>query len=214
MLGEAFDQDRARAFQRRLHVGHALGLIHEGRAAALRVVRRVVEQKIGQRLQPGLAGDLRLGAAFGLVGKIEVFEPRLGVGSAQLDQQLVRQLALLADAFEDRLAALLQFAQVSQALVQGAQLRIVEGPGDFLAVAGDERNRRARIQQVDGGLHLPFLGIQFLGDALADGLHRNLRELRRGFYGVPAPPVNGGGLSGRALPLRQVISLGLGSLPG
>ena len=83
--------------------------------------------------------------------------------------QLVRQLALLADAVEDRLPAIFQLAQVSQALVQGAKLRIVQGPGDFLAVARDERNRRAAIQQVDGRLDLPFLGIQFAGDALADG---------------------------------------------
>ena len=191
MLGEALDQNCPRALERRLDARHTLRHVDEREGRDFRIMGRVGEQKIGQRLQSGLAGDLRLGAAFWLEGQVEIFQPRLGVGAGELDQQFIRQLALLADALEDRFPAILQFAQVPEPLFQGAELRIVQGPRHFLAVTGDEGNRRAGIQQLDGGLDLPFLGVQFRGDALADGLHQNLRELRRGFYGAQAPPVNG-----------------------
>ena len=36
-----------------------------------------------QRLEPGLARDLRLGAPLRLVGQVEIFEPRLGVGARE-----------------------------------------------------------------------------------------------------------------------------------
>ena len=42
------------------------------------------EQRVGQRLEPGLAGDLRLGAALRLVRQVDVLEPRLGVGGEDL----------------------------------------------------------------------------------------------------------------------------------
>ena len=50
------------------------------------------------------------------------------------------QLALRGDRLQDSTTAVLQFAEVAQALVELAELGVVEGPGGFLAVAGDERN--------------------------------------------------------------------------
>ena len=41
---------------------------------------RIGQQTVGQRLQPGLARDLRLGAALGLVRQVQVFQARLAVG--------------------------------------------------------------------------------------------------------------------------------------
>ena len=63
-----------------LDVGDALLGVDEGCGDGLRHLRRVGEQRVGQRLQPRLLGDLRLGAPLRLVGQIDVFEPRLGVG--------------------------------------------------------------------------------------------------------------------------------------
>jgi hypothetical protein len=57
------------------------------------------------------------------------------------------ELALLADRFEDRGAALLELAQVASGALQRAQLRVVEPAGDFLAVARDERHRGAAVEQ-------------------------------------------------------------------
>ena len=54
---------------------------------------------------------------------------------------------MFADRIEDRGTALFQFAQISQALFEGAQLRIVEPAGDFLAVARHERHRGAAVEQ-------------------------------------------------------------------
>ena len=169
IFGKALDQNGACALQRRLRRGDVLLRIHEGGGCLLRLAGGLGEEQIGQGLQARLFGDLRLGAALGLVGQVEVFEPRLGVGGVELERQLVGELALLADAVEDRLAPVLQLAQVAQALLQGAQLGIVQGAGDFLAVARDEGNGGTAVEQIDGRLDLPFLHTQFVRNALTDG---------------------------------------------
>jgi hypothetical protein len=116
----------------------------------LRAQRRVTEQRVGQRLQPGLAGDLCLGAALLLVGQVEVFEALLVVGGS-IASEFRRQLALLVDRRQDGGAAVFQFAQVAQAVFEIAQLRVVEVVGDFLAVAGDEGHGGALVEQLHGG---------------------------------------------------------------
>ena len=57
-------------------------------------------------------------------------------------------------------AALLQLAQVAQALLEHAQLRVVEGAGGLLAVAGDEGHGGPAVEQLDGRLDLPLLRVQ------------------------------------------------------
>jgi hypothetical protein len=80
----------------------------------------------------------------------------------------VAQLALLVDAGEDRRAALFQLAQVAQPGFEIAQLGVVQPAGDFLAVAGDERHRRAFVEQRDGGADLRRCGADLGGDGLGD----------------------------------------------
>ena len=143
--------------------------IYWERGSLLRIAGRLAQESVGQRLQACFLGDLRLGPTLGLVGQVEVFEPCLGVGGVDLERQLVAELALLADAVEDRLAPVLQLTEVAQALLQGAQLGIVQGAGDFLAVARDEGNGGTAVEQLDGCLNLPFLNIQFVRNALTDG---------------------------------------------
>ena len=79
---------------------------------------RVVEQTVGQFAQAGFQGDLALGAALLLIGQVEVFKAGLGVGQLDLAGQLRGQLALLLDAGQDAGAALVEFAQVAQALLR------------------------------------------------------------------------------------------------
>ena len=76
--------------------------------------------------------------------------------SAASDRRLERgvELALLADRVEDDRAPLLQLAQIVQPLLERAQLRVVERAGRFLAIARDERHRRAAVEQGDRGLDL------------------------------------------------------------
>jgi len=50
-------------------------------------------------------------------------------------------------------------------------LDVVQGPGDLLAVAGDEGDRGSLVQQPGGGLDLGDADVQFLRDALDDRRH-------------------------------------------
>ena len=175
ILGEALHQYLARAVQRRLRVRHAgiavAQLVGERLFQILgrflfRVQRRIFQQRIGQRLQPRLQGDLRLGAALGLVGQIQVFELGLVLGMHHHVQQLRRHLALLGDGSDDGRAAVFQFAQVAQTVFQHAQLDVVQTAGRLLAVTRDERHGRALVQHLDGGGDLRWFGRNLGGESL------------------------------------------------
>ena len=146
VLADALDQDGARAVERGGGIGHALVRIDEGAGALLRGDRRVGEDRVGQRFQTGLAGDLRLGAALRLVGQVEVFEARLAVGGQHVIEQRLRELPLLGDGGEDGVAAVFHLAQIAELLLEVAQLGVVEAAGHFFSVAGDERHGRAFVQ--------------------------------------------------------------------
>ncbi len=154
IFGEAFHQDLARAVEGGLDVGDRIlgtvgGDVLGGFVLGLQ--GRIVEQRVGQRFEAGLLGDLRLGAALLLVGQVEVFEALLGFGILEFEQQGRRHLALFFDAGDHGEAAFFEFAQIAEAFFQKAQLRVVEAAGDFLAVAGDEGHGGAFVQQLDGG---------------------------------------------------------------
>src|SRR5208337_1378397 len=103
VLGEALDEDRARAVERflrgldrvRLHV--AFGLRE-------RLALGMGEKRLGERLEAVFPRDLRLGAAFRLERQVDVLEPRLAVGLVDPGFERGVELALLADRIEDRLA--------------------------------------------------------------------------------------------------------------
>ena len=170
VFGETLDQNGARAFQRCLRRLDGFRLQIRG-TLFLRLAFGMGEQRFGQRLQPVLARDLRLGAALGLVWQIDVFQSRFRVGGVDLPLQRGVEFALGLHTLEDRRAPLFQLAQVTQPLFQRAQLRVVERASRLLAVARDEGNGRAAVQQVDGGPDLGDGDVQFFGDALVDRLH-------------------------------------------
>ena len=125
----------------------------------------------------GFARDLRLGAALGLVRQVQVFQARLRIGAEDLGTQFVAELALFVDARQHGGAPVLEFAQVGQARFEVAQLGVVETAGDFLAVARDERNGGAFVEQSDGSLGLGGLRADLSGDGggdLAGELRGNL----------------------------------------
>ncbi len=172
ILGEALHQDLSCPFERGGRVGDPSRGIHEVRGADLGDQGRIAEQRIRQRLQPGLAGDQRLGATLLLVGQIEVFKPLLGLGGQDLGVQLGGQLALLLDTLEHRDPAFAQLAQIAEPLLQMTQLDIVETASGLLAIAGDKGHGRALVQQSDGRLHLSRTGGDFLTDGLDHAHHR------------------------------------------
>jgi hypothetical protein len=72
------------------------------------------------------------------------------------------------DRGDDDAASRLQLAQVGEALVEQAQLDVVEAAGHFLAVAGDEGHGRAFVEQGGSGQHLRCPAADFFGDPGSD----------------------------------------------
>src|SRR5262249_58557314 len=64
----------------------------------------------------------------------------------------------------DDAAALLELAQIAQALLKCAQLRVIEPAGCFLAIAGDEGHGRAFIEQRRCCCYLSFANPKLLRD--------------------------------------------------
>jgi hypothetical protein len=199
VLAELLHQDEAGAFQgAAVSVIFMLGVEVFCRLG-LRVQARVCQQGFRQRFQARLPGDLAFGAPPGLVRQVQILEPGLGVRLPDVPLQLRSQLVLSGDAFEDGAAAVLQLAQVAQALFQGAHRGIVQAPGRFLAVAGDERHGGAFVQQGHRGRHLLLAAAELFGNSLGYRDHRELRPAMnyRGRYDTHSGP-------GRKQPWRGI----------
>ena len=80
VLGEPLDQNGARTVKRGGRVRHLLFSVDENGGRRLRLVLRVRQQQVGERLQSGFLGDLGLGASLRLIGEIDVLEAPLAVG--------------------------------------------------------------------------------------------------------------------------------------
>ncbi len=142
--------------------------------AHLRIVRRLRHQLICERLEAGFLGDLGLGATLRLERQIDVFQARLAVCGEDAGFERGIELALLADRLEDGLAAIFELSQVDQALLQGAQLRVVERTGRFLAVTGDEGNRGAAVEQRHRRFDLLRANPKLLRNFLVDIRHARI----------------------------------------
>jgi hypothetical protein len=162
VFAKALDQDGAGTVERARHIRHLLVGIDVAGRDGLRIVLRLRQQKLGQRLEAGLPGDLGLGPALRLVRQIDVFQPSLAVGGKDGRLQRGIELALFTDRIEDRGAAGLELAQIVQPLLQRAQLRVVEPAGDFLAVPRHERHGGAAIKQRHGRLDLLLANAKLL----------------------------------------------------
>jgi hypothetical protein len=94
-------QHLAGALERRLRIGNAGILALLGGERSLEVPGRfgqriecwIGEERLRQRIEAGLAGDLRLGAALGPERQVEVLEPLLRIGRFQALPELTRQLS-------------------------------------------------------------------------------------------------------------------------
>ena len=80
-FGHAFDQDVAGAVECRFRVGDALSGIDELRGFGFGVEHRVGKERFAQRLEAGLARNLRLGPAFWFIGGVKIFQLDLGAGA-------------------------------------------------------------------------------------------------------------------------------------
>ena len=174
ILGETLREDRPRAVQGGRHVRHALRLVHIGTGGLLRVCAWVGEKLVGQRLEAGFAGYLRLRPALWLIGEVDVLEARLGISRHDLRFKRLVQLALGTDRLQDHRAPFRQLTQVPQPLLQRPQLRVVQCARRLLAVAGNERHGGPAVEQIDSRRHLTRTDAEFSGDRGGDGLVRCL----------------------------------------
>ena len=131
----------------RLHVQILRGFL-------LGIERRIGKQRIGQRLQPCFARNLRSRAALGLVGQVEIFQRLLGRGRLNGAAQYVGEFALLLNRSQNRRAPQLQFTEIQEALFQRAQVRIVQIARGLLAIARDKRHGRSFVKQGDRSRNL------------------------------------------------------------
>ena len=111
-------------------------------------------------------------------------------------------LPCAADRLQDRGAAFLQLTQVAQPLLERAQLRVVERAGDLLAVARDERHRRAAVEQLDRRLHLALADPELTGDPLKNSHNwplwcRRMSRLPSGSRNLASTP-QGSSFGGRS----------------
>ena len=167
-LREPLDEDGAGAIERRGDVEHAGRLVDVLGRRLFGHERRRREQRVGKRLESLLARHLGLRSLLRAVRRVEVLETRLAVGAADRVLELRRELLLLDERGQDRRAALLELAQVAQALLERTQLRVVEPAGRLLAVARDEGHGGAFVEQRHGGRDLARRDGQFLGDPIED----------------------------------------------
>ena len=138
-----------RAGQRRLDVRHLIGEIAPGCGRRIQLAI-LGQQHLRQRLQPALARHRGARLALGLIGPVEVLHGLERDCRVQLRGQLVGQLLLGGDLGFDRISSLGQLAQVFQPLPDVPDLHLVQPARDLFAVARDEGDGIAVIQEADG----------------------------------------------------------------
>ena len=173
VVGDALGDDVARAGKGLFGRGDTLFLVYIlcRLPERLGTVALLGKEQLCERLEPLFLRDRRAGAALGLVGAVEIL--KLGERRGVFDGggELLRQLALLADRGEDGLAPLLQAAQVLQSGLERAQDRIVHRAVHFLAVARDEGDRVALVEQAHDVFDIFFLLSQLAGEKRGDLIH-------------------------------------------
>ena len=168
VLRPILHEDLPRALEHGPGIGEAGLFVQVVHGQLLGIMRGIFQDQLRQRCYPRLAGDLRLGAAFGFVWQVDVLEPGLRVSPQHRQLQFRGEFALLIDAVEHCGPPLFQFTQVDQPLLQRTQLRIVQPTCRFFTVAGDKRHGRAAVQQANRCLHLLRRRGDFCGDAFGN----------------------------------------------
>ena len=173
IFGEALHQNLFGTFEGGFHVRHHRVLFFRFKRLGsqeflrfdFRREQRIGEQRVSKRFQPRLARDHRFGAALLLVRQVQILQRGFVFRRRDLRLQFIGKLALRGNIVQNRAATFFQFAQITQPLVEQAQLNIVEPTGGFFAIARDERYRSALIEQCDGGGNLRRFGGEFSGEA-------------------------------------------------
>ena len=195
ILRHELRHDVARAGERRLRRGEAaLGVdVARGRRERTLPLHGLHENEVRERLEAGVTRLRRAGGPLLAERLVEVLNALERGRLLDALAELVRELALAVDHRDDVGLALLEVAQVGQAVVKRTQRDVIHTARGLLAVAGDEGDRRALIDEGDDGLDARDRLPQLCGERGHDALVHGGDVLRGGFC---APRCRG---------IRQVI---------
>ena len=168
IVGFDFRDDVRRASEGVFDRLHAFLRVHVLRGQSLGRVLALQQDLEGQRFQPLFLRDGRAGAFLLLIRPVQVFQFGLGGGRFDGGPQLVRQFSLLFDGVQHRFLALVQVAQIRQPFRQRAQPGVVHGAVQLLAVAGDERDGVAFVDQLHHVRNVLRRRANFFGDRVYD----------------------------------------------
>ena len=175
ILRHELRHDVARAGERRLRRGEAaLGVdVARGRRERTLPLHGLHENEVRERLEACIARLRRAGGPLLAERLVEVLNALERGRLLDALAELVRKLALAVDHRDDVGLALLEVAQVGKAVVERTQRDVVHAARRLLAVAGDERDRGALIDEgndrLDARDRLPQLGGERGHDALVHG---------------------------------------------
>ena len=175
VLGPFLHENLACTVQGCLFVGHTPGGVHVTGSHNRGNLRRICQQGVRERLEPGFARDLRPGSALGFVRQVEIFESGFCLSSQNACLEFWTELALLLDALQHRSPTRLQLPEVSESFLQQAQLPVVEATGRFFPVPGNKRHSGSAVEQIRSRGHLSGPDTQSLGNTFGDwGKHAAL----------------------------------------
>ena len=152
VIADGLGNDIARARQRRLRVGHLLAGITCRKLRGV-ICRGLLQQALGQRLQP--AGLRHAGTRFslGAVRAVKVLHFGQRLGRSQLSGQFGGPFPLLFNGGAHRFFLGRKLAQIGQLVRQLAQLLVVHAAGGLFAVTRNEGNGVPLVNQANGRLH-------------------------------------------------------------
>ena len=164
VLAHPLGYDVACAGQRLVGRLHALLRVDKLLGQLFQIAGVLFLQLVGEGFQPTFDGHGGAGAAFGLIGEVQVFQLRHSGSCLNLLLQLGRQLALLLNGGQDGLAAFVNLFQLQKQVADGGNLYFVKAPRHLFAVAGYKGYCGTLFQQLDGLLHLTWTQVQLFGD--------------------------------------------------
>ena len=181
VVGDDLRDDVVRPLQCVRYRLHALLRVDVVRGGLRRVgaVRPLRQQPLRQRRKPFLPGRRGPGAALLLVGPVQILHLRQRGGALNGGGQLLRELALPVDGGQHLLPALGQITQIAQPVLQLPQGGVVHSAVKLLAVAGDERDGVALVQQGDDIFHMAQGLVQLPGQQLGNSRHGNASPFRK-----------------------------------
>ena len=166
VVGHLLGDDVLCALQSGIDAVHALFGVEEGLCQLCGVFGAFLleQERLCQRLQTLFLCHAGAGFALGAEGAVDVVDFGQGGGLVQCGADLVGEVALTFDELAHLFPSGVQIAQVFQLVGNLANQLVIHGAVLFLAVAGDEGDGVALVQQGDDICNVVLADRKFLGD--------------------------------------------------